>query len=99
MPQQIPAQITDAIAWATKLKIDGYLYIAFKMDKPIWAGEESLVQWLKKLTEVGNHGTDENQNVVIQIKNYPQWLLDEAKKYKHPHGGSSHPVNRVEWSR
>jgi hypothetical protein len=94
---QIPSNVTDAIAWSTK--IDGRLYISFKMDKPIWIGDNSLVQWLKNVAEVGNYGSDENQNVVIEIKNYPQWLIDEVKKYKYPLGGSNHPVNRVEWSR
>jgi len=91
---QLPSEVANAIAWTTK-KGDK-LVISFKMETPIWIGDESLVQWLKRLAEVTNHGTDGN-NVAIEIANAPSWLVDAAKNYKSKLGGSSHPVNEVEW--
>ena len=92
----LPANVADAIAWTTKK--DGKLVISFKMETPIWIGDKSLVQWLRSVAEVGNHGLD-GGNVAIEVLNPPNWLIDEARNYKSKLGGSNHPLNEVRWNR
>jgi len=91
----LPTNVSDAIAWT--MKRGDRLVISFKMETPIWIGDKSLVQWLKSIAEVGNHGLD-GSNVVIEVINPPSWLVDEARSYKSKLAGSNHQINTVVWS-
>jgi hypothetical protein len=93
---QLPLELSDAIAWATKR--ESKLIIAIKMCGQVWLEEENMsaVAWLKNVGVVTGHGRC-GDNYAIELGDRPSWLDDEMRKYKSPLGGSSHPVNEVEW--
>jgi len=91
---QLPANIAEVIAWATK-KGDR-LIISFKMETPLWVGDLSLVQWLGAIAQITKYGAD-GSNVAIELALAPDWLIEEMRAHKSPLGGSLHPNNYVEW--